>query len=57
MIRIKSFKSLGYCYQVTVEINGETFVGDTYFDYDSHDKVKINGKTYEVIDFYYLKEV
>jgi hypothetical protein len=57
MIDIKSFKILGYCYQITVVINGEVITGKTYFDYDGHDKIDIDGKTYELVGLSYIREV
>jgi hypothetical protein len=57
MINIKSFKILGYCYQITVVINGEAITGHTYFDCDGYDKIDIDGKTYELVGLSYIREV
>jgi hypothetical protein len=57
MIKIKSIKILGYCYQVTIELDGDILVGKTYFDYDGHDKIELDGKTYELVGLSYLREV
>jgi hypothetical protein len=57
MIKIKSFKINGTGYTITIEVNGDTITGKTYFDFDGHDKVDIDGKTYELVGLSYLREV
>ena len=57
MIKIKWLKITGRGYQIAVEINGDTLTGHTYFDYDGHDKIDIEGKTYELVGLSYLREV
>lgn len=57
MIKLKWIKILGYCYQVAFELDGVTLTGKTYFDNDGHDKIDINGKTYELVNLSYLREV
>jgi hypothetical protein len=57
MIKIKWVKITGRGYQIAVEINGNTFMGHTYFDNDGHDKIDFDGKTYELVGLSYLKEV
>jgi hypothetical protein len=57
MIKIISSKHIGYCYELTIVLNGDTIKAKTYFDYDGHDKVDIDGKTYELVGLSYLREV
>ena len=57
MIKIISFMITGTGYKIAIIINGDTFTGHTYFDYDGHDKVDIDGKTYELVGLSYLREV
>jgi hypothetical protein len=57
MLKLKWIKILGYGYQVAFELDGQTMSGKTYFDYDGHDKIDINGKTYELVGLSYLREV
>jgi len=57
MIKIKSFMINGTGYTITIEVNGDTIKAKTYFDFDGHDKVDIDGKTYELVGLSYLREV
>jgi len=57
MIKIKWIKILGYCYQLAFEVDGQPVSGKTYFDNDGHDKIDIDGKTYELVGLSYLREV
>lgn len=57
MIKIKWVMPTGLGYKIGIDIDGESFTGQTYFDYDGHDKVNIDGKTYELIGLSYLREV
>lgn len=57
MIKIISVMGTGTGYKITIIINGEKLTGHTYFDYDGHDKVDIDGKTYELVGLSYLREV
>jgi hypothetical protein len=57
MIKIKSFMINGTGYTITIEVNGDIIKAKTYFDYDGHDKVDIDGKTYELVGLSYLREV
>ena len=57
MIKINSVMVTGTGYKITIIINGEKLTGHTYFDYDGHDKIDIDGKTYELVGLSYLREV
>lgn len=57
MIKIISFMITGTGYKITVMIDGDKVTGKTYFDHDGHDKIDINGKTYEIVGLSYLREV
>lgn len=57
MIKIKSFMINGTGYTITIEVNGDTITGKTYFDFDGYDKIDIDGKTYELVGLSYLREV
>jgi hypothetical protein len=57
MIKITRVTCLGYGYKLTFELDGQTVSGKTYFDNDGHDKIDIDGKTYELVGLSYLREV
>ena len=57
MIKINSVMVTGTGYKITIEVNGDILTGHTYFDYDGHDKIDIDGKTYELVGLSYLREV
>lgn len=57
MIKIISVMPTSTGYKITALINGDKITGKTYFDYDGHDKIDIDGKTYELVGLSYLREV
>lgn len=57
MIKILSLTITGMNYKVKFSVNGESHIAHTYFDNDGHDKIDFDGKTYELIDLSYLREV
>lgn len=57
MIRIIRMMSTMSGHEITVIIDGIECHGKTYFDFDGHDKVIINGKKYELFGLSYIREV
>jgi hypothetical protein len=57
MVKITSLRVTTTGYRLTLLIDNQTIVADTYYDCDGFDKVTIDDKTYELVGLSYLREI